>query len=90
MQSNIRNAVELANTEGALVQALTNLREALATSEALVTTFTHIPLVGVKTITDPKGDTVTYHYDEFNRLIKVTDKYDNILSEHEYHYRTQN
>lgn len=88
--SNIRNAVELANTEGALVQALTNLREALATSEALVTTFTHIPLVGVKTITDPKGDMVTYHYDEFNRLIKVTDKYDNILSEHEYHYRTQN
>lgn len=88
--SNIRNAVENANTEASLVTALTNLRNSMTSSEVLVTTYTHIPLVGVKTITDPKGYTMTYHYDSFNRLEKVTDMQDNILSENEYHYKTQN
>lgn len=54
---------------------------------AMVTTYTHIPLVGVSTITDPKGDTITYIYDSFNRLKEVKDKNGNKLSENQYHYR---
>ncbi len=41
-------------------------------------------------ITDPKGDKMTYIYDDFNRLKEVRDKNNNILFENEYHYRTQN
>lgn len=40
-------------------------------------------------ITDPKGDKITYEYDEFNRLKTVKDRYGNVLNEYEYHYRTQ-
>jgi hypothetical protein len=57
---------------------------------AMVTTYTHKPLVGVSTITDPKGDSMTYIYDSFNRLKEVQDKNGNKLSENQYHYRPQN
>jgi YD repeat-containing protein len=53
----------------------------------MITTYTHIPLIGVSTITDPKGDKITYTYDAANRLQNVKDKNDNILSENEYHYK---
>lgn len=53
----------------------------------MITTYIHKPLVGVTSVTDPKGDTQTYHYDNFNRLEFVKDKDGNVLSENEYHYR---
>ncbi len=82
---NICNTVPFNETN--LVNALNNLRNAYP--NALVTTFTYDPLYGVKTITDPKGDTITYHYDTLGRLEYVTDKDDNRLSENEYNYRPQ-
>lgn len=54
---------------------------------AMVTTYTYIPLVGIKTITDPKGQVTTYDYDEFNRLKLVKDAQGNILTENQYHYK---
>lgn len=63
----------------------TTLRTSL--SSAMITTYTYIPLVGVSAITDPKGDKITYEYDEFNRVQFVQDKKGNILSENEYHYK---
>jgi hypothetical protein len=54
---------------------------------AMVTTYTYIPLVGVKTITDPKGLITTYDYDGFNRLKVVKDEQGYILTENQYHYR---
>lgn len=54
---------------------------------AMVSTFTHIPLIGVSTITDPKNDKTTYTYDAFGRLIHVKDKEGNILSENKYQYK---
>lgn len=72
-------------TEAALITALNALRTSLP--NAMVTSYTHKPLVGVSTITDPKGDTITYIYDSFNRLKEVKDKNGNKLSENEYHYR---
>ena len=58
--------------------------------KAMITTYTYKPLVGITSVTDPKGDKQTYHYDSFNRLEFVKDKNGNILSENKYHYRTQN
>lgn len=67
---------------------INNLRTTLP--YAMVTTYTYIPLVGIQTITDPKGDTITYVYDSFGRLSEVKDKNSNTLSENQYHYRLQN
>lgn len=54
---------------------------------AMVTTYTYKPLIGISTITDPKGDKITYIYDSFGRLQNVKDKDGNILTENEYHYK---
>lgn len=74
--------------EGALRTALNNLRVALP--NAMVTTYTYDPLVGVTSMTDPKGYTMYYEYDSFNRLKQVKDADGNILSENNYNYRPQN
>lgn len=54
---------------------------------AIITTYTHNPLVGVTTITDSKNDSVTYAYDASGRLESVKDKSGNILSENQYNYK---
>lgn len=54
---------------------------------AMITTYTYKPLIGVSTITDAKGDKITYSYDAFGRLLNAKDKDGNILSENEYHYK---
>jgi YD repeat-containing protein len=56
----------------------------------MVTSYTYEPLVGITSMTDPRGYKTTYKYDEFNRLQYVKDAEGNILSENEYKYRTQN
>ena len=71
--------------EGLLREALDNLRVSLP--DALVTTFTYDPLIGVTSITDPRGNTIYYHYDGFNRLEYVKDEDGNILSKNEYNYK---
>jgi hypothetical protein len=58
---------------------------------AQATIYNYDPLTRqITSIVDPKGDIITYHYDEFNRLEFIKDKDGNILSENDYHYRTQN
>jgi YD repeat-containing protein len=74
------NAVNESN-----LSAINALRQGLP--NAMVTTYTHIPLVGVSSITDSKGQTVFYNYDGLGRLNNVKDAQGNILSENEYHYK---
>ncbi len=72
-------------TEASLISALNNLRTVIP--NAMITTYTHRPLIGISTATDPKGNKQTYHYDSFNRLQYVKDAQGNIVSENEYHYK---
>jgi YD repeat-containing protein len=72
-------------TEANLLAALTALRNSLP--NAMVTTYTYKPLIGISSVTDPKGNTTYYEYDELNRLRLVKDTQGNILSENQYHYK---
>lgn len=64
-----------------------NLRTNTILSKAMVSTYTYDPLIGVTSMTDAKGYTMYYEYDEFNRLKHVKDKDGNILSENQYNYK---
>lgn len=91
IQTSLIQAVQNASdtgTENDLLIALDNLRNSLP--NAMMTTYTHKPLIGVSSITDTKNDKITYHYDANNRLEHIKDKEGNILNEYEYHYKTQN
>ncbi|QLE02018.1 RHS repeat protein [Galbibacter sp. BG1] len=72
--------------EGNLSQ-LDNLRELLP--KAQVTTYTYEPLVGMRTMTDPRGKTTHYEYDDFNRLKTTKDDNLDLLSDFRYHYKDQ-
>jgi|GEM_PF-1197599 len=82
--ANIQN-ISNTGTEANLILALNALRAALP--NAMITTYTYIPLVGVSTITDPKGDKITYTYDSAGRLEFVKDNNNNILSQNQYNYK---
>ncbi|MBD3582196.1 RHS repeat domain-containing protein [Flavobacterium selenitireducens] len=71
--------------ESLLSAALANLRTLYPT--ALVTTYLYAPGQGVKTITDPKGDSKNYIYDNFGKLKEVRNAQSELISEHNYHYK---
>ena len=64
---------------------------------AFVTTFTHRPLVGVASMTDPAGKTTYYTYDGMGRLLEtyyyegntVSDANRRTLQQYEYRYYNQ-
>lgn len=70
--------------EANLKTALNSLRTAFP--NALVTTYTYKPMVGVSSVTDENGKTTTYEYDSFNRLATVKDYLGNILKEYQYNF----
>lgn len=73
------------SNESGLISALDTLRANLP--NALVTTYIYKPLVGVTSITDPRGYRTTYHYDSFGRLEYVKDQSGNILQHTTYNYQ---
>lgn len=84
---NASNADTSTSTENTLRTKLAVLRNHVNLSAALVTTYTYDPLVGVTSITDPRGETIYYHYDSFHRLEFVKDAYGKIVSKNEYHFK---
>ncbi|WP_169630288.1 RHS repeat domain-containing protein [Flavobacterium humi] len=83
----ITNLQGLSDTgsEANLITAQIALRASLP--NAMVSTYTYIPLVGVSTITGPNSDKITYTYDAQGRLVQVKDKDGNIVKANEYHYK---
>ncbi|MGZ3874281.1 MAG: hypothetical protein ACXVJD_15260 [Mucilaginibacter sp.] len=58
-------------------------------TDALLTTYTYEPLVGVTSSEDNKGQTTSYEYDEFKRLLNVRDMNNNILKNYSYYIQGQ-
>ncbi|WP_109098333.1 PKD domain-containing protein [Aquimarina sp. AU58] len=64
-----------------------NLREDAYFADAQVTGYTYDPLIGVTSITDPKGHKAYYKYDEFNRLMYGLDNNQHIAQQVRYNYQ---
>ncbi len=79
------------SSEQNLKNWLNNMRQSIYNNKpkAKVSTYTYDPLIGVTSVTDSKGDTTYYEYDDFNRLKQVKDTNSKILSENKYHYKSQ-
>jgi YD repeat-containing protein len=56
-------------------------------SDALMTTYTYSPLLGVTSQTDPSGKTVSYQYDGLGRLQTILDQDNNVLKQYDYQYQ---
>lgn len=54
--------------------------------DALISTFTYLPLTGMSSSTDAKGQTMYYEYDNFQRLMTIRDQDGKILKHTDYHY----
>ncbi|MEC7265768.1 MAG: hypothetical protein VXW38_18660 [Bacteroidota bacterium] len=54
---------------------------------AMVTIYTYNPLIGLTSITDPKGNVIYYEYDAYNRLEFIKDANDNLVQEFKYNYK---
>ena len=82
----------LASMTGVSSASLNNLRANSALSGALVTTWTHAPLIGVTSQTDPSGVSTYYAYDGLGRLKEIY-RYDGnnpsstkrVLNQYTYH-----
>ncbi|MBW1298506.1 hypothetical protein [Aquimarina litoralis] len=73
-------------TEGDLRQALNALRNILP-DDVMVSTYTYDPMIGITSMTDARGYTVYYQYDEHQRLQYVRDEEGHLISENAYNYK---
>jgi YD repeat-containing protein len=65
---------------------INNLRSNSTLKDAFITTYTYKPLVGMQTMTDPRGVVIKYDYDSFGRLNKVTQA-DKVIETYNYNYK---
>ncbi len=85
--SNLDNdrTVDYTGKEGALRQALDQIKQGFP--NALVTTSTYDPLIGVTSITDARGETIYYNYDDYNRLEFIKDHNNYVITQYCYNYK---
>ncbi|CAM1344618.1 hypothetical protein [Tenacibaculum amylolyticum] len=76
---------ELLNYNETNLSIINDLRTRLPNTR--ITTYSHIPLIGVSSITDHRGQTTYYSYDSQNRLEFIKDFQNNILKEYKYNYK---
>ena len=85
--ADIDNCMSLNCTEQLLRNGLNAFRNSLP--DAFISTYTYNPLVGVTSVTDPKGIASYYEYNTYGRLKFVKDKDLNVLQKYCYNYRGQ-
>ncbi len=73
--------------EEVLRNALQELRDGLP--NAMVSTYTYDPLIGVTSMTEPNGYTTYYKYDGFNRLDHIADADGKVLKKYNYNYKDE-
>ncbi len=81
------NIEDTAAEEDGLRQLFDYLRDDAYFQNAMITSYTYDPLVGVTSVTDPKEYTTYYEYDGFQRLETVKDAKGHLLSKNEYNYK---
>ena len=84
-QAAITSLEALNVSESTINTHIQTLRNTLTKSQ--VTTYTYSPLTGMKSMTDPRGQTEYYEYDGFQRLKEVLDFERNVLTDYQYHYK---
>ncbi|MCK5468585.1 MAG: hypothetical protein KAI99_08750, partial [Cyclobacteriaceae bacterium] len=57
--------------------------------DAMMTTYTYDPLIGMTSQTDQSGITAHYVYDDFGRLEYLKDEEGNVIKKYQYHYADQ-
>lgn len=72
-------------TESFIRSTLQTVRS--ARQQSLVSTFTHIPLTGLGSSTDPNGRMTIYEYDGQKRLKWIRDHHNRIRTHYQYHLR---
>jgi YD repeat-containing protein len=65
----------------------TTLRSNQLLKEALITTYTYSPLVGLTSKTDPNGIATYYEYDNFGRLENIRDNDSKIIANYWYNFQ---
>ncbi len=83
------NTEDSESKENDLRALFVDLRDNAYFQNAMITSYTYDPLIGVTSITDPRGYTTYYEYDEFQRLKAVKDAESHLLSKNEYNYKSQ-
>lgn len=73
--------------EQELRDALALIQNNSALDTAQMSYFTYDPLIGATSMTDPRGTTVYYVYDAFNRLKEVRDADGNLVTDYDYSYK---
>jgi len=58
-------------------------------SDAQMTSYTYLPLVGMTSSTDNKNMTLNYEYDGFQRLMNIKDQNGKILKNYDYNYASE-
>lgn len=57
--------------------------------DAMITSYTYKPMVGMTSMTDAKGLTTYYEYDDLQRLLNIKDHEGNIVKHFDYHFAGQ-
>lgn len=84
------NILQNPPSDQALRSELNKIRTQLAPNPVQVWTYTFDPLVGMTSMTDPRGMTTHYKYDHHNRLEFILDEQGELLEEYKYHYKEFN
>lgn len=74
------NLIDVNANEIWVEQQLPLLREQLQSAQ--ITSYTYIPHVGIKSVTNPSGKMISYDYDEFGRLKSEADTDGNIMKQY--------
>jgi YD repeat-containing protein len=83
-----QSQIDAAVSDDATLRTLLNtLRTDSRTKNALVTTYTYAPLIGITSETAPNGRTTYYEYDGFGRLKQIRDQDNHIIKKFDYQYQ---